>query len=519
MKKLLFLVLALLSAALLFSACGNGSDSEGTPATPAAEETLTIRMAIMQGHTEPDSWMQQQIEEKYNVSFEIIPLPGWADGQARINLLMADEQNRPCVIWWWGMEREYGQWVDAGLLVDITDYYFRFPNIREYYSYMNLFMGAHPGTDRMFRIPADIAEPACMTTWVRQDWLDNLNMEIPTTLHEFVNMVERFTHEDPTGTGESVYGFSGQGLEMRSFKPFWGPFNVHPAHFVQLEDGSVIYGATEPGVRDALEYIHNLAIQGAIDPILGVRHANPAEIFINGGHGAFYRWVAWNNPGDGTVISFNNHNPGAVLTAIEPVRHPVTGMRNSEPENPGAWSWVAITNAATDPERIFAMIDDMAYGPNFAFRMWCEEGVHHYFAEDGSFQPLVSTEENMAQNIGLSFMNGFVNRKDEWNITNTPETVRMFQDRAETAVDAAQKRIEWRAVDRPLWFMHGTDIEAQRDEIFYGIMLGQRPVEDWDLFVDMYYNMFDGAAINAEAQALWDEHTADFEAFMETWGR
>jgi len=534
-KRSIFTTLVAVSAALLvlFSACGTagggtaaagdagGGGAAATGEAAAAtdsEETMTIRIAALTGHTEPNSWMQQQIEERYNVIIDLIPLPGWADGQARINLLMADEANRPDVIWWWGMDREFTQWVDAGLLVDKTDFFHQFPNINNYYTEMNLFMAASEG-GRMFRVPGDIAEPACMTTWIRQDWLDNLGLDIPTNLHQFVHVLEQFTHSDPTGTGEQTFGFSGQGLEFRSFHPFWSPWNLHPGHFVVLEDGRVIHGSTEPEMRYALSYIHNLAVQGAIDPILAVSHPSPGEIFINGGHGAFYRWVAWLNPGGGDRIAFETHNPGAVITPLEPIQHPQTGFSTDEPENPGAWCWWAITTSAQDPERIFAMFDDMASPENFIFRMWGEEGVHYEFDADGVFMPLVSQEDNMAQNIGLGFLSNFVSRKDEANITNTRETIDLFQRREVTARAAADKRIYWRAVERPLWFMHGADLETARDEIFFGIMMGQRPVEDFDVWVDMYYNVFNGEALNAEAQALWDEHIADYHMFAESWNR
>lgn len=38
------------------------------------------------------------------------------------------------------------------------------------------------GDNGIYRIPGDVAEPACETLWIRKDWLDNLGLAVPTTL-------------------------------------------------------------------------------------------------------------------------------------------------------------------------------------------------------------------------------------------------------------------------------------------------------------------------------------------------
>ena len=43
----------------------------------------------------------------------------------------------PDTIWWWSMDTQYQQWVDAGLLVDVSSYVEKYPNIRNYYNKMD----------------------------------------------------------------------------------------------------------------------------------------------------------------------------------------------------------------------------------------------------------------------------------------------------------------------------------------------------------------------------------------------
>lgn len=40
-----------------------------------------------------------------------------------------------------------------------------------------------------------------MMMFIRQDWLDNLNLEIPTTMEELKAVAKAFTEQDPDGNG------------------------------------------------------------------------------------------------------------------------------------------------------------------------------------------------------------------------------------------------------------------------------------------------------------------------------
>lgn len=47
---------------------------------------------------------------------------------------------------------------------------------------------------------------------IRQDWLDNLGLEAPTTIDEFEEVIRAFTEDDPDGNGEKdTYGFTYEG--------------------------------------------------------------------------------------------------------------------------------------------------------------------------------------------------------------------------------------------------------------------------------------------------------------------
>ena len=134
-------------AAGMLTGCGGGKSSGTATAAggeaPLAEEKIdvlnqseTMRMAVvcLQGYTQPDSEFEHWMEERYNLDVQVIALPGWSDATAKITLLMADETQRPDIIWWWNMEKDFTDWVKAGLLVDVSAYMDRYTNMRDYYN-------------------------------------------------------------------------------------------------------------------------------------------------------------------------------------------------------------------------------------------------------------------------------------------------------------------------------------------------------------------------------------------------
>ena len=153
MKKILSLVLALALCVSIFAACGNGGDSstsstggessaaadggEGSDAADSEpidvlnqEETMDLTITIMDGYKQADSEIEKWLEEMYNVNITLNVLPGYTDGASQIQLIMAGDE-LPDTIWWWSMDTQYQQWVDAGLLVDVAPYIEKYPNIRQ----------------------------------------------------------------------------------------------------------------------------------------------------------------------------------------------------------------------------------------------------------------------------------------------------------------------------------------------------------------------------------------------------
>ncbi|MDR2178346.1 MAG: extracellular solute-binding protein, partial [Treponema sp.] len=318
---------AALALGMILAACtqgGKGKSSGGAVQRDSSaavdplnqSEKMKLRIAALQGYTQSGSRTEKWIEERYNVDIELIALPGWSDSPAKISLLMADDAQRPDIIWWWGMETDFAKWKNAGLLVDVTDYMNKYTTIRDYYNSQDpktLFL-ASSEEGRIFRIPGDVSEPSCETLWIRQDWLDNLGLNVPTTLAELEDVLYKFTFDDPDGNGKNdTYGLGGDGYDFRSFWPWIqgaGSGRGDYSAFVIQPDGSYAYGPATDDAKIWLGKVAKLYADGVITSNI-INDTDRDEEMARGGFGVTYSWIAYNNPSYAPMRSFYASNPTA----------------------------------------------------------------------------------------------------------------------------------------------------------------------------------------------------------------
>lgn len=130
--------------------------------------------------------------------------------------------------------------------------------------------------------------------WIRQDWLDNLGLEAPTTIEEFEQVMDAFTNQDPDGNGvDDTFGFSFSARDGFNnwmsdvgfvFGAYTGKFL--PSTYQEAEDGTLKYGSVQPGIKDGLEKLSEWFSKGYLDRELAVLDPTKAtEAFIQGKSG------------------------------------------------------------------------------------------------------------------------------------------------------------------------------------------------------------------------------------------
>lgn len=513
----------------MLSGCGgnsseSGNASEGKKETVVSDEiidvlnqdeTMKLSIVTLQGYTQPDSEMEQWMEERYNLDIDVIALPGWSDATAKISLLMGDETQRPDIIWWWNMDSDFAKWVDAGLLVDVSPYMDKYTVMRDYYNDVDpgvLFYASNEDGS-IYRIPGDVAEPACEVLWIRQDWLDNLNLQVPTTLDELEEVLYAFTFEDPDGNGEDdTYGLGGDGYDFRSFWPWiqGSGDGLGRMEFQRTDDGEYVYGPATEDCKIWLERVAKLYADGVIKPNM-ITDTDRDEEMANGGFGVTYSWVTWNNESSGTMQSFYASNPDAKWVPIDMVAGD-NGNPQEEPATIAAWCYFGITNVCADPERAYAIFDDMAQPENWIRKKFGVEGRDYTDNGDGTYDIIHAGDgaENTEQNLGINLFQDLFARKDECNIANSEETSALFEKVKENSRYAYTHSVEKRnpaayEVNNDL----GTDIGDIMTEYAWSVIGGNKSLDNWDSYIADLEN----AGLQDVLDELTELHGAQVEQY------
>ncbi len=128
----------------------------------------------------------------------------------------------------------------------------------------NMFLGIYALKDQ-------VANPSGQGTFIRMDWLEDLDMEVPQTYDELTAVLEAFKTEKGATEAMALYNTinMGNGLLQGGFGSMAelstnGMGGSALNGYYQV-DGQVIYGATADGTREFLSWLNSLYEKGLIN--------------------------------------------------------------------------------------------------------------------------------------------------------------------------------------------------------------------------------------------------------------
>ncbi|MDY3919956.1 MAG: extracellular solute-binding protein [Candidatus Limivivens sp.] len=217
--------------------------------------------------------------------------------------------------------KDYKDYVDQGLIADITEYYDGGYASEETVSYLNSDGGnaleAAKLDGKLYGLPQlSSSYDGVPILWIRKDWLNNLGLEAPSTAEEFMEVAKAFTKNDPDGNGQDdTYGFGLNGAEQTGnysgIPYFFNMYGAMPGEntFLTAEDGSVIWGGMkEEGMKAGLAALSELYAEGCIpaDFISDDRAAVEAD-FTSGKTGMIIApmWAVLGTYGNALALDIN----------------------------------------------------------------------------------------------------------------------------------------------------------------------------------------------------------------------
>ncbi|WP_078579133.1 extracellular solute-binding protein [Salipaludibacillus agaradhaerens] len=129
--------------------------------------------------------------------------------------------------------------------------------------------------------------------WVRKDWLDNLNLDIPETLEEMEEVMDAFVNDDPNGTGVndtlgvSLATANGMVTWLADGSWIFGAYGDYlPGRWSKDENGELVYGTTQDNIKEGLNTLNRWFEKGYLDQEVGLLDENGAiESFVAGNTG------------------------------------------------------------------------------------------------------------------------------------------------------------------------------------------------------------------------------------------
>ena len=261
-----------------------------------------------------------------------------------------------------------------GAIVALDDYIDLIPNIVEAVGEDRMANWRQPD-GHIYTIPTIVNVPGSQTVMVRQDWLDALNMEIPETWDQWVELWRAIKANDLNGNGDPndeiplalEQGANGE-RSMASLLNAFGIRASSDCQFCVLDDGTYTMVYEHPRYREFLEAVQSLYAEGLIDQEFATR--TQAELFTAMDSNLVGTTMTWAERAK--LSTYSNREGGdedALWTCVTPIDGPYGDQMTQE--RAAVSSVWCITTAAEEAGKV----EDILKLFNWNFS---EEGINLY---------------------------------------------------------------------------------------------------------------------------------------------
>lgn len=213
MKKLLILVLCFVMVLSMFAACG------GEKASTGRDNVLTIGVLEHANCTDyENNALTKWIESQTGLDLEFVMFPSsGTDAASKLGTWIATGMEMPDIIWNMPLDTSvYKGYGEDGYFVDLAPYFNdktksavfweRMEELPEesYNTVMRKLKDQETGAMYAFpTVQTTMIDSMDYQVYINQEWLDTLNLEMPTDPESLYNVLVAFRDKDPNGNGEA----------------------------------------------------------------------------------------------------------------------------------------------------------------------------------------------------------------------------------------------------------------------------------------------------------------------------
>ncbi|GBF77281.1 ABC transporter substrate-binding protein [Paenibacillus sp. 598K] len=413
MKKLTLLALSTLLVAGA-AGCGNanqGAQSESPPATGSAapadtthdasadtSKKLTISLlapSYAGGGWQGDNAVVQRLNEKLNIDLQIQWVP--ASELAEKQNAMAASNSFPDVFF--VQQNEFIKWRDKNIFLDVKPYVEKYPNFTTYLTEEGLKI-ENP-SDHYYGLPYYIQDTRDSLA-VRKDWLDKLELSVPTTIEEFGQVATAFATEDPDGNGKqdtSGFSFGITNGKFSGISPILAAFGLGNEWY-QSGDGLVNYKTQTEELKSFVGFLREQYESGGLDKDFVTNKNNDHKAKFVASTVGIAEYV----PGELFTTSFPNLQKTHPDARIEQVLPPVGPTGKQGTSTLPMTAKIVIHNGIEQEkqQRILMLLDYMLSDEGYDLIKNGVENVH-WTSENGAFKKLDAYDTDRPQLLSTWF--------------------------------------------------------------------------------------------------------------------
>lgn len=471
-------------------------------------------------------YIKKGMLEDHNVEVEFVKVPRWTEVDEINNLLAAGTAPDICVTYSYPTIKTYA---DMGGVLDLSsyveDYKSELPNLWNWLGETNMYWDKDPVDGTLWAVEGKLATSNRINTFVRQDWLDKLNMEAPTTTEEFEEMLIAFRDNADVLLGADAdkmipysvsYDVGWRAATL--IESFIDPDITDKEYYINgFDDRKLTQNGTKEAVR-LLNKWYNAGLMWDNFALYGSGDTTEDDNMKAGYVGAFTH--NWDYPFRNGTDSINanlqrNVSEDAKFVAIDPFDDS-KGTHTKYVQSTAGDRKIFFPITNDEPLACLLYLDWISEPEHIEYLQIGDEGVTHNKLESGAIQTIAATGDAI-QNSGMNIdytitCNGLnLSSKELTDLSRAygyaeidPELVQEANVIAQTdAVPAKNVNVGNIEAEGGV----GDTLSAKRDQVYDNAVIAAEADFDkvWDSMLADYLSA-GGQAIIDERTAKWDEY-------------
>ena len=509
------------------------------PVTVEIVQSINPTITMPEGDSATDNYYTRFIKDNMNIDISVKWSASTSDYNEKLNLAIAANDIPDILV---VNEQQFRKLAQSDMLEDLTDYYdpYACDIIKQTIESTDgkaLENATYDG--KLLALPSvQVEADGYVLMWIRQDWLDELGLEAPTTIEELETVAKAFV--DNKMGGENTIGIVGPTINGAVYNTFLSTNNLnnldgifqayqaYPGYWVQDEEGKAVYGSTTEQTKEALAELNKMYEDGILDQELGVRK-DADEAWKSGKVGILFspwwhgynvkdgianepdmEWKAYAAPlaADGQWYAKLAGVGGSYCVVRKGYEHPEAAflLNNYLRVNEGTFQSETDLDLSYYPGRVvIAPLDENTYSVQALNAEMKGEEVPEF--DPLNYKLLQADLAALPDCLEAPYDDMSI---EKWNTDNTNFGRLYSLLMGSSAVEKASTEgivnkvysityTQTETMERK-W----TNLKKKEDETFLKIIIGEEPIEAFDTFVEEW-NAEGGAEITEEVQALTEK--------------